>query len=80
MKIQPKSTDVGQYYVMGVDTYKEEAHIVRYWNNYTTALKDATDLWSKAPDSGVFYLVVEVQGKVCAQPTPNVQTKLTEKL
>lgn len=80
MNINVKNTEVGQYYVMSVHPKKGEAGIVRYWNSYTSALQDATEIWVKSPDSGAFYIVVEVQGKVCAQGVPNITTKLTEKL
>lgn len=80
MRIAPQSAKVGSFMVVAVKTATEESSVIKYRNNYEEALNHATELWKANPDHGVFFLVLEVQGKVCAQPFPSIQTKLTEKL
>ena len=80
MKINSDSTNVGYFYVLGVNMQNEEAKIVRYWKHYEGALNDAQETWHENRDRGFIYLVLEVQGKVSSQGIPELATKLTEKL
>jgi hypothetical protein len=80
MKIQTGDTDVGQFYVLGINMQNGDAHIARYWKDYKRALNDAQETWHTNRDKGFIYLVLEVQGKVASQGVPELTTKLTEKL
>lgn len=80
MRIAPQSIGVGKFMVLSVKVVDEESHVVRYWNDYENALKDAHERWYEARDKGYIFLVVEVQGIIANQAAPCVTTKLTEKL
>lgn len=80
MRVQPHAIKVGKFMVLATKTGTEETQVCRYWDKFENALGDIADLYSKNPDSGCVYSVIEVQAVASAPIVPMIKTKLTEKL
>ena len=78
MDIQRDQLNVGAYYVIKVDMRSGRAEISQYHTDYTKALEYATHNYDS--DWGYKMVVVEVQGVVQGQGTPDVVTTLTRRM